>query len=86
MDIVGQVGIGKIKRSEVCWVYGRELVVLNGKNERNRQKRVKKKDKNVGIRKSSEEEKKRVEWRLRCEIRKRRCEIWNKVIRDLEWR
>ena len=48
--------------------------------------RVEKKDKNVGIRKSSEGEKKRVEGRLRCEIRKRRREIWNKVIRDLEFR
>ena len=35
--------------------------MLNGKNERNRKMRVKKKDKNVGIRKSSEGEKKRVE-------------------------
>ena len=60
--------------------------MLNGKNERNidRQIRVKKKKKNVGIRKSSEGEKKRVEGRLRCEIRKRRCEIWNKVIRVVE--
>ena len=36
---------------------------------------VEKKDENDGIRKSNEGEKKRVEWRLRCEIRKRRCEI-----------
>ena len=50
MDIVGQVGIGNMKRSEVCWVYGRELVVLNGKNERNidRQMRVKKKIRMLG--------------------------------------
>ena len=31
LDIVGQVGIGNMKRSEVCGVYERELVVLNGK-------------------------------------------------------
>ena len=48
--------------------------------------RVKKKDKNVGMRKSSEGEKKRLEGRLRCKIKKRRCDIWNKVIRDLELR
>ena len=62
--------------------------MLNGKNERNihRQIRVKKKNKNVRIRKSSEGEKKRVEGRLRCEIRKRRCGIWNKVIRVVEFR
>ena len=51
-----------------------------------REMRFKKKEKNVGIRKSSEGEKKRVKGRLRCEIRKRRCKIWNKVIRDLEFR
>ena len=66
-----------MKRSEVCWVYGRELVVLNGKNERNRQKRVWKKDKNVGIRKAVKEKRKessegwdvRLEKDVRCGIR-----------------
>ena len=48
--------------------------------------RVKKKDKNVGMRKSSEGEKKRLEGRLRCKIKKRRYKIWNKVIRDVKFR
>ena len=59
MDIVGQVGIGNMKRSEVCGVYERELVVLNGKMMEffDRQTRVEKKIKKVGIRKRTEEEK-----------------------------
>ena len=58
-----------MKRSEVCWVYGRELVVLIGKNERNRQKRVWKKDKNVGIRKAVKEKRKELSegWDVRLE-------------------
>ena len=58
-----------MKRSEVCWVYGRELVVLIGKNERNRQKRVWKKNKNVGIRKAVKEKRKELSegWDVRLE-------------------
>ena len=46
-----------MKRSEVCGVYERELVVLNGKMTKifDRQMRVKKKMKNVGIRRTEEE-------------------------------
>ena len=46
-----------MKRSEVCGVYERELVVLNGKMTKifDRQMRVKKKIKNVGIRRTEEE-------------------------------
>ena len=58
-----------MKRSEVCWIYGRELVVFNGKNERNRQNRVWKKDKNVGIRKAVKEKRKGLSesWDVRLE-------------------
>ena len=49
MDIVRQVGIGNMKRSEVCGVYERELVVLNGKMMEifDRQMRVKKKSRKL---------------------------------------
>ena len=43
--------------------------------------RVEKKEQRAGITPSMKGEKKSVEWSKTGEFRKRRCEIWDKVIR-----
>ena len=80
MGICGLVKCnGIMKESWLCWMvkwekYLRGEWVLKKKNEK------------VGIRKSTEGEKKRVEWSERCESRKSSSKIWNKVIRVEKWR
>ena len=66
--------------SEVCWENGIELVVLNGKS-----RRYCLKSRRVLRKRIKKEEKKRVEFGLRSEIRKSCSEMWNKAIRGGVW-